>query len=226
MKKTFAIILVVGVAVFVSVLHPFSASKKERTPAEVYQSVPGAHPKRSASVMTKIDPTEIALCVENLKRALKKEDAAALGEGLEKLATRLADHPESFSDLLPTLTETNATLSRTLTLLIEAANPDSAGGQLVLASVMGLAQRDPLAEKRQAAVAALSYARKVDSYLIESVTRIAREDVDKCVRLSAVTTIGHWRSHQPALREQLTRELCQAINASPDNAVSPKTIVR
>lgn len=147
-------------------------------------------------------------------------DAISIAEPnpVREMGNQLREHPGDISKLLEQLkTETDPEKIALLAQLI-AENANEAGVDLPVKELMGMLS-DPLAAKRDAALAILSQVEDVTPEMIKGVGDIARTDVETQVRMSAITTMGRWLNGDSMHRDALSQQLIQTRDASRDNAV-------
>jgi hypothetical protein len=159
---------------------------------------------------------------DRIRFALQQdEDATSV---LEQLRTELrADPPAVGRTMLQAMrTETDPTVLIILGNVL-GENSDVMISSEAIDALVELTQSD-LPAKRQAALAALSYANAVSPGLLDRVAYISRDDASNDVRISAIATMSVWMGRKPELVQRLNQELLATAHASSDTAVRGNAI--
>ena len=154
----------------------------------------------------------------------------AIGNGdletsvLDQLRAELRRNtPEVGREMLEAMQlETDPTVLIVLANLL-GENPDVMMSDEAIRALTALTDSE-LAPKRQAALAALSYANMVTPQLVERVTLLSREDGSNAVRVSAIASMSVWMGRKPSLVERLSQELLATAHSADDPVVRGNAI--
>ncbi|MDQ6631167.1 MAG: hypothetical protein M3Y82_05350 [Verrucomicrobiota bacterium] len=197
--------------------------RQETEKKMVVSNTPG-HVKPLPETKTE-DPGGSLFFIEDLKQALKEDNAEDIRDALDKLTQSFKEHPGNQGELFSALNnEDNFSQVIARLLEISSTQPNRAGARLLTGLAADLALHDPLPERRQAGLVALSKVPEPSPDLLQNVVRSSREDQSNEVRLSAIATLAVWMHRQPDLVEKVTSELLQTIHLSTNNQVRASAI--